>query len=159
MFLQDNKSMLPAGINQWLTNRKVRIEIGLTVLSVIGILIHSVEKGVGGDIMMVLMSTQAAFYFIVGYTTPDIEGRFSHLMYKIISLASSIGIIGLLFSLMRFNGAFEMMLISFNVMLFSILILVYCIFYRWNDKLRPLLVRVVVLGVLTTLVRFSVITF
>lgn len=151
--------MLPAGINQWITARKLAFEVVLTMLSCIGILVHSFEKGVGGDIMMVAMSAQAAFYLILAYTTPDIEGNFSHLMYNVISISSAICIIGLLFSIMRFDGAEEMMLISFNVVLISILILVYCIFKRWNDKLRPLLLRVVVLGILSSLVRFNVITF
>lgn len=159
MFIRDNQAMLPSGINQWITDRKLKIELVLTLVSSIGILIHSFEKGVGGDIVVISMSAQAVFYIILAYTTPDMEGQLAHLMFKVISLASAMAINGLLFSVLRFDGAKEMMLIGFSAMSGASVILLYYVFKQWNDKLRPLSMRVFVLLVLTGLVRFEIISF
>jgi len=159
MFIRDNQAMLPSGINHWLTDRKLKIEIGLTLLSSIGILIHSFEKEVGGDMVVISMSAQAVFYIILAYTTPDMEGQLAHLMFKVISLSSAMSINGLLFSVLRFDGAKEMMLIGFSAMSGASVILLYYVFKQWNDKLRPLSIRVFVLLVLTSMVRFDIVSF
>jgi hypothetical protein len=159
MFFRSNRSRLPAGINQWIVDRKLKIELILALLAFVAILIHSFDQEMGTEIMMVTMSSLAAFYFILGYTTPDVVDRFSHLLFRVISISAAVGIIGLLFSIMRFSGSDEMIQIGFYAMIISGLILFYYVLKRGDTKLHPLLFPTVVLGLLLALAHMKIIAF
>jgi hypothetical protein len=159
MVFRNGQLRLPSGIDQWIVARKLKIELILALLSLVAILIHSFEKEIGGEIMMITMSSLAAFYFILGHTTPDVVSRFSRQLFGVISITASVSIIGLLFSIMRMDGSEEMIMVGLIGMLLSGLIVLSYVLTQWDDKLRPLLFRTVVLTVLMALAYFKLITF
>ena len=47
--------------------------------------------------VMMAMTTLAIFYFISGYLTPDLEGNFGSIIFRIASVSSAAIVIGFLF--------------------------------------------------------------
>jgi hypothetical protein len=101
-------AQLPPKLDRWLTKRKLMIELLLSVLVAVSLLAYYTHQSGGLQMVMMSMTTLAIFYFLSAYLTPDIEAKFGAIAYKVLSISCSVCVIGLLFSILKFEGADQM---------------------------------------------------
>ena len=102
------------------------------------------------------MTTLAIFYFISGYLTPDLEGNFGSIIFRIASVSSAVIVLGFLFVVLKYEGAEQMMLIggTSTASVFIILI-AYSVYTSSIDKVRPYLIRIVAMGAVYAMLKFG----
>ena len=143
--------MVQPVIVQKLSGRKITIELFLAALSLAGIAFKFSGVAGGDEIMMITMSTLAIFYFLSAHFTPLVDNFFGLIATRVVGIASSICVIGLLFVWLQMPGAGEMLFIGVSSFIPSGLILLY-FWLRTNDlKFVPLLIRIFFLGSLCLL--------
>lgn len=137
--------MLPNTILQWLSSNKVIIEIILVGLVIISVLTYYF---IGDSPMMLMLSMLilATFYFIGAYLVPEAGSMMAIISTKVISISSAVCMMGLMFTILKWQGASEMLLIGTTSIAFAGLILLFNGIKNWNQKYVPLLIRVLVLG-------------
>lgn len=137
--------MLPNALSQWLSNNKVIIEIILAGLVIISVLTNYFIDD-SPMMLMLSMLILATFYFISAYLVPEAGGMMTTVSTKVISISSAVCMMGLMFTILKWQGASEMLLIGTTSIAFAGLILLVNGIKNWNQKYLPLLIRVVVLG-------------
>jgi hypothetical protein len=154
MYIFNVRSKLPPGLDRWLTNKAMTIEATLGLFSLLAALLHYLKVIGGAEAMMISMSALAGFYFVLAYTTPGLEGILTNFLFKILNIASSVIIIGLLFTFLNLSGSEEMLVIGTWAIAVCGAIIVYLMVTKWNEKLTPLTIRIFALGLLTFSVKF-----
>ena len=138
--------MLPAKLNQWLSTNGLKIEISLVVLILITVLLKNIGYQDVVSVLMILMFTLAAYYFLSAYIPMDVKGVFGTMIVKICSISSTVCVIGLLYAILHWPGALEMLLIgSFSATVAGLILLVFWLKTR-STNILPLLIRSVVVG-------------
>jgi hypothetical protein len=145
MYIFNVRSKLPPGLDRWLTNKAMIIEATLGLFSLLAALLHYLKVIGGAEAMMISMSALAGFYFVLAYT---------NFLFKILNIASSVIIIGLLFTFLNLSGSEEMLVIGTWAIAACGAIIVYLMVTKWNEKLTPLAIRIFALGLLTFSVKF-----
>ncbi|HEX5170434.1 MAG TPA: hypothetical protein VFW11_14755 [Cyclobacteriaceae bacterium] len=140
--------MLPNALSQWLSGNKVIIELMLAGLVAISVLANYFTTG-SPTLLMISMFLLAAFYFITAYLVPEVNGVWGVISTKVIAISSAVCVIGLLFTVLKWQGAEQMLLIGTQSMAFAGLILLVNSIRSWNTKYLPLLVRVLILGAIS----------
>ena len=149
------KSRFPPKLDRWITERKLKIELVLVSLSIVSLLaLYShLDKG---QMVMMAMTTLAIFYFISGYLTPDLEGNFGSIIFRIESVSSAAIVIGFLFAVLKYEGAEQMMLIGgTSIAIVFVSLIVYSVYTSGIDKARPYLIRAVAMGIVYAVIKFG----
>ncbi len=139
-------AQLPPKLNRWLTERKLKIELVLSVLVAVSLLAYYTHLREGAQMVMMSMTALAIFYFLSAYLTPDIDAKFGAIAWKVLSISCSVCVIGLMFSILKFEGADQMILIGTTSLATSGLILSGYAVSSGLGKLGPLLLRIVIIG-------------
>lgn len=105
--------------------------------------------------VMISMTTLAIFYFLSAYLSPEIDTKFGAIACKVLNISCSVCVIGVAFSILKFEGAEQMILIGTTSLAISGLILAYYVFSSGLSKLGPLLLRMVIIGVIFGVLRLS----
>lgn len=137
--------MLPNTLSQWLSSNKVIIEIILVGLVIISVLTNYFIDD-SPMMLMLSMLILATFYFISAYLVSEASGIMTIISTKVISISSAVCMMGLMFTILKWQGASEMLLIGTTSIVFAGIILLFNGIKSWNQKYVPLLIRVVVLG-------------
>ncbi len=137
--------MLPNTLSQWLSSNKVIIEIILVGLVIISVLTNYFIDD-SPMMLMLSMLILATFYFISANLVPEAGGIMTIISTKVISISSAVCMMGLMFTILKWQGASEMLLIGTTSIVFAGIILLFNGIKNWNQKYVPLLIRVVVLG-------------
>ena len=137
------KGQFPPRLDRWLTERKVKIELLLSVLVAVSLLAYFNHLNEGPTMVMMSMTTLAIFYFLSAHLTPDIDAKFGAIAFKVLSLSCSVCVIGLMFSILKYEGAEQMIFIGTTSLAISGLILAFYAISSGLEKLGPLLVRIV----------------
>ena len=149
------KSQLPPKLDRWITERKLKIELLLVSLS-IGSLLAFYSHIDRGQMVMMAMITLAIFYFISGYLTPDLEGNFGSMIFRIASVSSAAIVIGFLFAVLNYEGAEQMMLIGgTSIAIVFVSLIAYSVYTSGIDKTRPYLIRTVAMGAVYAVLKFG----
>jgi hypothetical protein len=149
------KSQFPPKLDRWITERKLKIELLLVSLSIVSLLAFysHIDRG---QMVMMAMTTLAIFYFISGYLTPDLEGNFGSIIFRIASVSSAAIVIGFLFAVLNYEGAEQMMLIGgTSIAIVFVSLIAYSIYTSGIDKIRPYLIRTVGMGALYAVLKFG----
>ncbi len=105
---------------------------------------------------MIAMTTLAIFYFISGYLTPDLDGNFGSILFRLISVSSAAIVIGFLFTLLKYEGAEQMMLIGgTSIAIMFVALMAYSIYISGIDEVRPYLIRTVAMGAVYAMLKFG----
>jgi len=136
----------PPKLDRWLTERKLKIELLLTGLVAVSLLAYYTHLREAPQIIMMSMTTLAIFYFLCSYLTPDIEGRFGSIAWQVLNISCSVCVIGLMFSILKFEGADQMLLIGTTSLAISGIIIGGYAIFSGLGKLGPLLLRIVIIG-------------
>lgn len=139
-------AQFPPKFNRWLTARKLKIELLLSVLVAASVLAYYAHLSEGPQMVMISMTTLAIFYFISAYLTPDIEAMLGAIAWKVLSISCAVCVIGLQFSILKYEGADQMILIGTTSLTISGLILAGYAISSGLGKLGPLLLRIVIIG-------------
>jgi hypothetical protein len=91
----------------------------------------------------------AGFYFVSAYFMVDINTIMMVIILKVFSIASSVCIIGLLFTMLKLAGAQQMLLIGATSMGIATVGILYSAAQAWSSKYLPLLIRMIALGIIT----------
>lgn len=100
------------------------IALGISLLSIFFYIIG----GAGAERLLISgLSILAACYFLIGFMPPKIQpdskpGLYSFLVFKVIYIALSVTLIGILFAVMQLEGADNMLLIGCGVLTIGLLI-------------------------------------
>ncbi len=137
--------MLPNTLSQWLSSNKVIIEIILVGLVIISVLTNYFIDD-SPMMLMLSMLILATFYFISANLVPEAGRIMTIISTKVISISSAVCMMGLMFTILKWQGASEMLLIGTTSIIFAGIILLFNGIKNWNQKYVPLLIRVVVLG-------------
>jgi len=136
----------PPKLDRWLTERKLKIELFLAGLVAVSLLAYHTHLRESPQMIMVSMTTLAIFYFLSSYLTPDIEGNFGAIACRVLCISCSVCVIGLMFSILKFEGADQMILIGTTSLAISGVILAGYAISTGVRKLGPLLLRIVIIG-------------
>ena len=102
------------------------------------------------------MTTLAIFYFISGYLTPDLEGTFGSILFRMFSVGSAAIVIGFLFDVLKYEGAEQMMLIGgTTIAIVSVSVITYFIYTSGIDKVRPYLIRAAAMAAVYAVLKFA----
>ena len=106
--------------------------------------------------VMMSMTTLAIFYFISGYLTPDLDGNFGSIIFRIASVSSAAIVIGFLFVILNYEGAEQMMLIGgTSIAVVFVALIAYGIYSSRFDKIGTYLIRIVAMGVVYAVMKFG----
>jgi len=138
--------MLPIALAQWLSKNKLIIELILAGLVIVAVSMK--YSGIEGSDMILLISMLllATFYFFSAYLFPEISSILGIIATKVIAISSSICVIGMLFTILKWHGSENMLLIGASSLFIAGIILLITGIKSWNNKFLPLLARVIVLG-------------
>jgi hypothetical protein len=150
-------SRLPPKLERWITPRKLKIELLLAFLTVLSLL--AFYSGLdNGQIVMIAMTTFAIFYFISGYFTPDLEGNFGLVIYRISYIGCSVVVIGLLFAILKYEGAEQMILIGgASIAIVFVVLIIYGVNTSGFEKVRTYLIRIAAMGAVYAMLKFATI--
>ena len=149
------KSQFPPKLDRWITERKLKIELLLVSLSIVSLLAFYSHID-SGQMAMIAMTTLAIFYFISGYLTPDLEGHFGSIIFRIASVSFAVVVIGFLFFVLKYEGAEQMMLIGgTSIAIVFVSLIVYSVNTSGIDKVRPYLIRIVAMGAVYAVMKFG----
>lgn len=146
MISRDN-GQLPPKLNHWLTERKLKIELLLSALvagSVWAYFYTHLREA--PQMVMISMTTLAIFYFLSAYLTPEIQAKFGVIAWKVLSISCAVCVIGLMFSILKYEGAEQMIFIGTTSLTISGIILAGYAITTGLGKLGPLLLRIVIIG-------------
>ena len=148
-------SQFPPKLDRWITERKLKIELLLVSLSIVSLLAFYSHID-SGQIVMMAMTTLAIFYFISGYLTPDLEGNFGSIIFRIASVSSAVIVLGFLFVVLKYEGAEQMMLIGgTSIAIVFVSLIAYSVYTSGIDKVRPFLIRIVAMGAVYAMLKFG----
>jgi len=133
-------------LDRWLSERKLKIELFLTALVAVSLFAYHTQVLESPQMIMMSMTPLAIFYFLCSYLTPDIEGRFGEIAWKVVNISCAVCVIGLMFSILKFEGADQMMLIGTTSLAISGIIIGSYAIFSGLGKLGPLLLRIVIIG-------------
>lgn len=134
-----------------------KIELALAVVIIAGAIFNYNSVAGGAELLMLTMTGLAGYYFISAYFMLDIKGAVSAVALKLFSIASSVCLIGLLFTILHLTGGANMLMIGVSVMGITGLMLVYLAVTAWTPALAPLLIRLLILGGISASTLFEVI--
>jgi hypothetical protein len=138
-------SMDQTAIIQWCAARKLSIEILLTMLVITSAALNYFAVSGGQEAVMITMSVLSGFYFISAYFQPDLQGLLGIIATKVIAIASSVCIIGLLFAMLHLVGAAEMLMIGVSSLTGALLIVLYQALTAWSPSFMPIIIRAAIL--------------
>lgn len=133
----------------------VKIEVGLLLLVGLSIMLRVYGVSGGQEAVLALMLTLAAFYFLSAYQIYQAEHVLIIVVIKVFHLSSSVCVIGILFAILHFNGAREMLLIGGLSIGIAGILLVFRAITHWLPVYLPLLLRLVFIGIFTGNTFFS----
>ncbi len=138
-------TQLPEGISTWLRSHEVIIELILAALLALAFAIRFLGLNEADDILMITMLALAAFYFVTAFLASQ-NSSMGIISSKVFSIASSVCVIGLLFSFLRLPGAKEQLTIGLLSMGACAIIIIYLAVTGRTQKFVPMLIRTIVLG-------------
>lgn len=121
----------------------------MVLLVALSVMLKIAGIGWSDEALMISMTTLAGFYFVSAYFMVEMSSILMVVILKVFSIASSICIIGLLFTILRLSGAQQMLMIGVTSMGIAAVGLVFQATRAWNNNYLPLLIRVVALGVIS----------
>lgn len=134
---------------QWLSANKLMIEVALVMLVIIAAFGDQLGVGVNENALMASMALLAFFYFISAYFIPEFNGMLAKISAKVVSISSAVCIVGLLFAILKLNGADQMLMIgTLSIFVAGIVLLIHAI-KSWNREYVALFMRVIILGTLS----------
>ncbi len=133
----------------------VKIEVGLLLLVGFSIWLRVSRVSVGQEAVMVFMFTLAAFYFLNAYQIYQTDHFLIMVVIKVFHLSSSVCVIGILFAILHFTGAGELLLIGGLSLGVAAILLVFRAITHWLPVYLPLLLRLVFIGIFTGNTFFS----
>jgi hypothetical protein len=136
-------------IIQWCADRKVSIEILLVMLVITSAALNYFKVSGGQEAVMITISLLSGFYFISAYFQPDLQGILGIIATKVIAIASSVSLIGLLFAILHLVGAEQMLLIGVLSLTGALLIVLYQAITVWNSSFMPIIIRAAILIVIS----------
>ncbi|GEM_PF-1206338 len=138
-------TQLPEGIATWLRNHGIIIELILAALVALAFAMKFLGLTTADDILMITMLALAAFYFVTAFLAGQ-DSSMGIISSKVFSIASSVCVIGLLFSFLRLPGAKEQLTIGLLSMGACTIIVIYLAVTGRTQKFVPMLIRTIVLG-------------
>ena len=147
--------LIPPKHDRCLTERKLTIELLLGALTAVSLLASYTHQLGGPEMVMISMTTLAIFYFLSGYLTPDVEAKPGAIASKAFSIACSVCVIGLMFSILKYEGAVQLIVIGTTSLAISGLVLAGYAVSSGLRRLVPLLLRVVIIGGIFGVLKFT----
>ena len=141
-------SQLPIKLSAWLSDKQVIIEIVLVVLVGFSCILKFLHLPGADEALMITMLTLAAFYFLAGFIYST-ERQLIQIPSKIFSIASSVCVIGLLFTFLHLPGAKEQLMIGLLSLAVSGAAMIFLMITSRIQKFIPVFIRLVVLGALS----------
>lgn len=141
-------SQIPPKLDGWVSERKVKIELFFSGLVAASLLAYKTQVSGAPQMIMISMIALAIFYFLSSYLTPDIDGKFGAMACKVLNISSAVCVIGIMFSILKYEGAEQMLIIGTSSLAISGLILVYFTLTSGVGKLGPLLLRIAIIGLI-----------
>jgi hypothetical protein len=138
--------MKPNFILEFLSRHHLRIELILTALVLAGAVLNYTGTSQGAELLMITMSILATFYFVSAYTPLPGSGLLVIVATKVIGIASSVCVIGLLFTALHLTGSANMLMIGISALSIAGLLLLYTWLTAKNNHHFSLLLRVAILG-------------
>ena len=148
------RSHFPPKLERWINERKLKIELLLVFLSIASLLAFYSHLD-NGQVVMIAMTTLAIFYFISGYLTPDLEGNLGLVIYRISYISCSVLVIGFLFTMLKYEGGEQMILIGGVSSAIVFVVLLVNGANTSGDKVRPYLIRIVAMGTAYVILKFT----
>lgn len=139
-------TQLPESISRWIKGREIMLEIIFAALVVLAVAMKfsNIEKS--EDALMLAMLALASFYFLTAFIQKQ-EGKVLLIIVsQVFQIASSVSVIGLLFTIMRLPGAKEQLLIGLASMALSGVMIIFLAVTGRAQKFLPVLIRLIVVG-------------
>ena len=140
---------------QLLAPHSWKIELTLVVVVFVSAIFNYNGVSGGAELLMLSMTGLAGYYFISAFFMIEIKGVISALALKLFSIASSVCLIGLLFTILHLTGGANMLVIGVSVMGITGLMVVYLAVTAWTPALAPLLIRLILVGGISVSTLFS----
>ncbi|MBL7834839.1 MAG: hypothetical protein JNK18_12845 [Cyclobacteriaceae bacterium] len=138
-------TQLPESISRWVKDREIILEIIFAALVVLAVAMKFSNIQRSEDALMLAMLVLASFYFLTAFIQRQ-EGNVLIIVSQVFQIASSVSVIGLLFTIMRLPGAKEQLLIGLASMALSGVMMIFLAVTGRAQKFLPVLIRLLVLG-------------
>lgn len=132
---------------------QIKIELSLLGLLLIGLLLNEENPQVGSVLLIVSFSLLSMLYLIMGFKMINSEDIIIAFLTRITHWTSAIGLIGILFAIQDFPGAYHMLQVGIPSMALGLVgIVVLKIKYKTNKKvfdtelLRVLIITLSIAG-------------
>ncbi|MBX2965086.1 MAG: hypothetical protein KF845_02990 [Cyclobacteriaceae bacterium] len=142
--MTENKTPIPPQLGEWLSRNRLKIELILTVPALV--FYFTVNNQ---EILMVTMTTLAAFYFLSAYIKVDVEEMFGLIALKVVNISCAVCVLSLLFKTLALEGAQHMMLVGSLSIASGVLIILAMWVKSQNRNYLPFLIRALILGFIT----------
>lgn len=136
---------LPENVSRWIKERQIILEIILAALVLLTAALKFRNMTGADDAFILAMLALASFYFLTAFLHRQ-ESKVVIIVTQVFQIASSVSVIGLLFTFMRLPGAREQLLIGLLSMAACALIIIFLAVKGHIQKFLPMLIRVIVLG-------------
>lgn len=134
----------------WISARQVIIEIILVVLVGLALILKYLNLEGADEAIMICMLTLAGFYFALSIYIPIGTDNIVLLVTsKVFGIASTVCLIGLLFTFLHLPGAKEQLMIGLLSLAISGVIMTFLIVTGRMPKAIHIIIRLVVLGALS----------
>lgn len=139
-------TQLPESISRWVKDREIILEIIFAALVVLAVAMKFSNIQRSEDALMLAMLVLASFYFLTAFIQRQEGNVLLIIVSQVFQIASSVSVIGLLFTIMRLPGAKEQLLIGLASMALSGVIIIFLAVTGRAQKFLPVLIRLIVLG-------------
>lgn len=139
-------TQLPERISRWIKDHEIMLEIIFAALVVLAVAMKFSNIERSEDALMLAMPALASFYFLTAFIQKQ-EGKVLLIIVsQVFQIASSVSVIGLLFTIMRLPGAKEQLLIGLASMALSGVMIIFLAVTGRAQKFLPVLIRLIVVG-------------
>ena len=134
---------------QGLSRHRLLVESLLATLVAVSVVLNYYRIEGGPTVVLITMLILAGFYFIGAYFGPGEGSVFTIIATKVISISSSICVIGILYTILKFSGATQLVMIGTISLVIAGIILLISAMTSWNSRYLPILLRVIMLAIIS----------
>lgn len=102
----------------------IKLEVVMLFILLIGMMLKSMNLGIGSQLIIVSFSIMSLVYSITSYKGYQFESKFDSLLIRLIYWSYSTATVGILFSIQRWPGAYMMLSVGLSMMALGLIGLV-----------------------------------
>ena len=141
-------NQLPKGMTTFLNKYESRTETILWIFFMFTLMLLYLETELSSMLIGISLTTLSMFYFLIAFIPLNDIQIIRMIAIKVVNIGSSVCLIGIMYKILSFPGAYIMMNVGLLSMISACAILILTSLNNWTDKTTRLTLRVLLIGVI-----------